>query len=77
MSGTLIFTAVIAIAISFYMRHNARRYRAENIDSVKKYHDNYMNRRTRYNNLYGKNDAYRKYVTKYNSTEDYRERQGQ
>ena len=75
MTGVIIITVVIVIAIYFYMRHAAKRNRAADIDSIKAYHENYKRDRTR-RNLNKTDNAYRTYVTKYNSTEDYRERRG-
>ena len=77
MIGTLILTVIIVIAIYLYMRHIAkrRRTRVENIDFVKSYHENYKRSRTRKSSP-GTDSGYRTYVTKYNSTEDYRERRG-
>ena len=77
MSGTLILTVIIVIVIYIYMRYAAKRRRthAENIDSVKSYHENYKRSRTR-KSPPGTDSGYRTYVTKYNSTEDYRERRG-
>lgn len=63
---------VAVIAIYFYMRHTTKRRRASDIDSIKQYHNNYKRKRTR--NTHGSDHTYRTYVTKYNSTEDYRER---
>lgn len=75
MTGIIILTVIIVIAIYFYMRHAAKRNRAEDMDFVKSYHQNYKRDRKR-KNVHGTNDGYRTYVTKYNSTEDYRERRG-
>lgn len=75
MGGALILTVIIVIAIYFYMHHTAKRRRAEDIDSVKSYHENYKRSRTRQNS-HSTDIGYRTYVTKYNSTEDYRERRG-
>lgn len=77
MSGALILTVIIVIAIYIYMRYAAKRRRthAESIDFVKSYHENYKRSRTR-KNPSGTDSGYRTYVTKYNSTEDYRERRG-
>ena len=75
MSGALILTVVIVIAIYFYMRHAAKRRRAEDIDFVKSYHENYKRSRTRKSSP-STDSGYRTYVTKYNSIEDYRERRG-
>lgn len=77
MSGTLILTVIIVIAIYLYMRHTAkrRRTRSDDINFVKSYHENYKRSRTR-KNPHSTDNSYRTYVTKYNSTEDYRERRG-
>lgn len=75
MTSAIILTVIIVIAIYFYMRHAAKRNRAEDIDSVKAYHDSYKRDRTK-RKPYGTDSGYRTYVTKYNSTEDYRERRG-
>ena len=77
MIGTLILTVIIVIAIYLYMRHTAkrRRARAEDIDFVKTYHENYKRSGTR-KSAPSTASGYRTYVTKYNSTEDYRERRG-
>lgn len=77
MSGALILTVIIVIAIYLYMRHTAkrRRTRSEDIDFVKSYHENYKRGRTR-KGPPGTDSGYHTYVTKYNSTEDYRERRG-
>ena len=75
MSGAMILTVIIVIAIYLYMRHAAKRRRSEDIDFVKSYHENYKRSRTR-KNPHGADSGYRTYVTKYNSTEDYRERKG-
>lgn len=77
MTGIMILTVIVVIAIYFYMRHTAKRNLAKDkdMDFVKSYHQNYKRSRTR-KNIHGTNDGYRTYVTKYNSTEDYRERRG-
>ena len=75
MIGAIILTVIIVIAIYLYMHHAAKRNRAADIDSIKSYHENYkrgMNRKK----TYGTDETYRTYITKYNSTEDYRERRG-
>lgn len=75
MIGVIILTVIIVIAIFLYMRHAAKRSRAADMDFVKSYHNNYKRDRTKKNTQMTDN-AYRTYVTKYNSTEDYRERKG-
>ena len=49
------------------------------IDTVRYYHENYLQSRSdkrRQTKHLDKDNGYRTYVTKYNSTEDYRERKG-
>lgn len=75
MTGVIISTVIIVIAIYFYMRHVSKRNRAADMDFVKSYHDNYKRDRTK-KNTHKTDNAYRTYVTKYNSTEDYREPKG-
>ena len=75
MTGVIISTVIIVIAIYFYMRHAAKRNRAADMDFVKSYHDNYKRDRNKMN-THKTDNAYRTYVTKYNSTEDYREHKG-
>lgn len=75
MIGVIICTVIIVIAIYFYMRHAAKHNRATDMDFVKSYHDNYKRDRRR-KNIQKTDNAYRTYVTKYNSTEDYREPRG-
>ena len=75
MVSVLLFTALIVVLIFFYMRRKAKiRHRdIANIDSVRDYHEAYDRVRT-HRNVRDKQSGYRTYVTKYNSTEDYRER---
>ncbi len=75
MIHVLLFTALVVLLIFFYMRHSAKRRRSKtaDIDSVKDFHSSYDRIRTR-RDLRDKENAYRPYVTKYNSSEDYRER---
>ncbi len=80
-TGILILTVIIVFAIYLYMRHSSKkRKRAmDEIDTVRYYHENYLRseqNKKRQNKLVGQNDGYRTYVTKYNSSEDYRERKG-
>ena len=77
MVGVIIITVIIVIAIYFYMNHAAKRSRKRtaDMDFIKTYHDNYKRDRTR-KNIQKTDNAYRTYVTKYNSSVDYRERGG-
>ncbi len=75
MIHVILFTAVIALLIFVYMRHITKRRRSKtaDIDSVRDFHSSYDRIRTR-RDLRDKESGYRSYVTKYNSSEDYRER---
>ena len=75
MISVLLFTAIVVVLIFFYMRRKARKNseHTKNIDSVRDYHASYDRIRS-HSELRDKNTAYKTYVTKYNSTEDYRER---
>ena len=75
MIGIIICTVIIVIAIYLYMRHTAKHKRTADMDFVKTYHANYKRDRTK-KDIQKKDNAYRTYVTKYNSSEDYRERGG-
>lgn len=79
--GVLFLTLLIVFAIYFYMRHAAKkRKRAmDEINTVQYYRDNYLksgSSRQRRTPRVDADNGYRTYVTKYNSTEDYRERKG-
>ena len=77
MTGVIILTVIFVFVIYFYMRHAAKRNRTRtaDMDFIKTYNDNYKRDRTR-KNIQKTDNAYRTYVTKYNSSEDYRERGG-
>lgn len=82
MSGAiLVITAIIVIAIYLYMRHSSKKRRRaiDEIDTVRYYHENYLRSgsgRKHSPKHIDQSDGYRTYVTKYNSTEDFRERKG-
>lgn len=75
MISVLLFTAIIVVLIFFYMRRKAKRNseHTQNLNSVRDYHASYDRIRSR-SELRDKNNRYKPYVTKYNSSEDYRER---
>lgn len=77
MVSVLLFTALIVVLIFFYMlrKAKARRSGSANIDSVRDYHAAYDRFRT-HKNVRDRQNNYQTYVTKYNSTEDYREKKG-
>lgn len=74
MISVLFFTLLVSVLIFFYMRYatKRRKKRSAEIDSVRDYHESYERIRTR-RALRDRNSGYQTYVTKYNSTEDYRE----
>lgn len=68
-------TLVIVVLIFLYMRYSARRRKkhTEQLNSVRDYHASFERVKTR-RELRDRHTGYQTYVTKYNSTEDYRER---
>lgn len=75
MAGIIILTVILVIIIYLYMRHKSHKNPAENINTVQDYHESYERIHTR-KELRDKQNGYQNYVTKYNSSEDYRERNG-
>ena len=75
MVSVLLFTALIVVLIFLYMRRKARqnRNRLADINSVRDYHAAYDRIRT-HKNVRDRQNNYQTYVTKYNSSEDYREK---
>ncbi|MBD5516997.1 MAG: hypothetical protein HDR07_00370 [Lachnospiraceae bacterium] len=75
MISVLLFTAIVVVLIFFYMRRKARKSseHTQSLNSVRDYHASYDRIRSR-SELRDKNNGYKTYVTKYNSSEDYRER---
>ncbi len=75
MLGTIIFTTLVVLVIFFYMRRKAKqnRRRLEDLNSVRDFHASYDRIRT-HKNVRDRQNNYQTYVTKYNSTEDYREK---
>ncbi len=75
MVGVVLGTLLIVVLIFFYMRHATRRRKKQSAEfnSVKDFHASYDRVRTR-RELRDRHSGYQTYVTKYNSTEDYRER---
>ena len=73
MVSVLLFTAIIVVVIFFYMRRKARKTseHTQNLNSVRDYHASYDRIRSR-SELRDKTSGYKPYVTKYNSSEDYR-----
>lgn len=75
MVGVIILTVIFVVIIYFYMRHKSKKNPVDHINTVQDYHESYERIRTR-KELRDKQNAYQCYVTKYNSSEDYRERNG-
>lgn len=73
MSGVFIITILMVIAIYLYMRHKAKQNSSRQINTVQDYHDAYERIRS-HRELRDKYNHHQNYVTKYNSSEDYRER---
>lgn len=75
MVSILLFTALIVVVIFFYMSRKAKRDRqkSSNINSVRDYHASFDRVRT-HKDVRDRQNNYQTYVTKYNSTEDYREK---
>lgn len=75
MAGIIILTVILVIIIYFYMRCKSKKNPASDINTVQDYHKAHERIHTR-KELRDKQNAYQNYVTKYNSSEDYRERIG-
>lgn len=75
MAGVLILTVIIVIIIYLYLRRRARQNKSADMNSVRDYHESFHRVRT-HRELRNKQNNYQTYVTKYNSSEDYRERNG-
>jgi hypothetical protein len=75
MTGMMMLIIILVFAIYLYMRHKSKKNSAKDINTVQDYHESYRQLGTR-RELRDKNNVYRTYVTKYNSSEDYRERDG-
>ena len=75
MFSVILFTLLVAVLIFFYMRHTTKRRKKHSaeLNSVKDFHASYDRVKAR-RGLRDRHSGYRTYVTKYNSTEDYRER---
>ncbi len=75
MISVLLFTVIVAVLIFFYMRRKARKSseHTQNLNFMRDYHASYDRIRNR-SELRDKTSGYKPYVTKYNSSEDYRER---
>lgn len=75
MAGVLILTVIFVIFIYVYLRRRAKRNRSTDMNFVRDYHESFDRVRS-HKDLRNKQNTYQTYVTKYNSSEDYRERNG-
>lgn len=75
MAGVFILTAIFVIVIYIYLRRRAKQDRSADLNFVRDYHESYHRVRT-HKELHDKQNGYQTYITKYNSSEDYRERRG-
>ncbi|MDE6601867.1 MAG: hypothetical protein K2N39_08960 [Lachnospiraceae bacterium] len=75
MFSVILFTLLISVLIFLYMRHTTkkRKKHSAELNSVRDFHASYDRIKTR-RELRDRHSGYQTYVTKYNSTEDYRER---
>ena len=64
---TLALTTVILVVIYIFIFRRNRKAREKTWDSVAEYHERYLDRRRQ-------SDGHDNYVTRFNSTEDYREK---
>ncbi len=74
------FGLIIAFLLVYFLIYirQVKRKRGNSMNSVEKFHNSYLKPQahTRYyiRNSQPKRDTYNKYITKYNSSEDYREK---
>lgn len=73
MAGVIVATMVFVIFIYVYMRHKSRTNSVSNMNTVQDYHEAHERIKNR-KELRDKQNSYRNYITKYNSSEDYREK---
>ncbi len=69
---TLILTAIFVAVIYFFMFRRTRKRRKKTFDSVQEYHDAYLKK---IKPAPGSEKGRTNFVTRYNSSEDYREKQ--
>lgn len=78
--GILLLIFVIFMYAYSFRKIKINKEKTNNMDSVRDFHNNYqhvMSGKGRFDNKktqQSENDYYRRYVTKYNSSEDYREK---
>lgn len=75
MAGVLILTTIFVIIIFLYLRNRAKKNKSTDMNFVRDYHESFRRVRT-HKELHNKQNDYQPYITKYNSSEDYRERNG-
>ena len=77
--GILLLIFVIFVYVYSFRKIKKNKEKTKNINSVRDFHNNYQHvmsgkERSNKNTQQSGNDYYRRYVTKYNSSEDYREK---
>lgn len=72
MVRVFVLIALIVAVMYLYMRKKTKKYVSSEINTIEDYHANYDKIRS-HKMLRDKQNEYQRYVTKYNSTEDYRE----
>jgi len=75
MVGVFLLTTVFVIFIYIYLHRRAKNNRSADSNFVRDYHASFDRVRS-HKELRDKQNNYRTYITKYNSSEDYRERNG-
>lgn len=74
----LIFIFVAFVYVYSFLKIKKNKKKNSNIDSVRDFHHNYshLHEKNRSSRSAAQNPDYQRYVTKYNSSEDYREKRG-
>ncbi|MBO5209296.1 MAG: hypothetical protein J6B68_08125 [Lachnospiraceae bacterium] len=73
----LLVAFLVVVYVYTFIKLKKSKEKTKNIDTVKHFHDNYKHLtgvERANNNSSNTTTSYEKYVTKYNSTEDYREK---
>lgn len=72
----LLVTFLVIVYVYTYIKLKKSREKTKSIDTVKQFHDNYKHLTgvEHPNNINNPKTSYNKYITKYNSSEDYREK---
>lgn len=75
MAGVFILTTIIVIVIFIFLHRKAKNNISSGGSFVQDYHESFDRVRSR-KELRDRQNGYQTYVTRYNSSEDYRERNG-